>query len=56
MTEVHDRKELKANWKNKVDAKVLTKQEVAKHKSKGDNWIIIHGKGTLFVRGPASLL
>ena len=40
-----DYKELKANWKTQVEVPVLTLSDVARHKSKSDLWIVIHGKG-----------
>lgn len=43
-----DRKELQAHWKTEVEVPTLTAQDVAKHKSKDDVWIIIHGKGMDF--------
>lgn len=44
-----DRKELKAKYKNANDGKdekFFKKEEVAKHNSKTDCWIAIHGRGT----------
>lgn len=41
-----EHKELKAGWKNEVEVKTYKKQDVAKHNSKQDLWIIIYGKGT----------
>ena len=40
-----DHKELKAQWKTEAKVPTLTLADVAKHKSKGDNWIVIHGHG-----------
>lgn len=40
-----EHKELKAGWKNEVEVKTYKKQEIAKHNSKQDLWIVIHGKG-----------
>lgn len=40
-----DRKELKAKWKNDADDKTYNKDEVSKHNSKQDCWIVIHGQG-----------
>lgn len=45
MAAVHEHKELKAGWKDEVEVPTYTKQDVAKHNSKQDLWVIIHGKG-----------
>lgn len=47
MSEAPERKELKAQWKTEVEVPSITKADVAKHKSKTDLWMIIHGKGTI---------
>lgn len=41
-----EKKELKAQWKTETEVPTLSLSDVAKHKSKTDNWIVIHGHGT----------
>ena len=40
-----DRKELKASWKTEVEVPSMKLQEVAKHNTKEDIWMVIHGGG-----------
>lgn len=39
------RKELKAGWENEKEVPVYSVGDVAKHKTKTDLWITIHGHG-----------
>jgi cytochrome-b5 reductase len=43
-----DTKELKAQWKAETNVPELTLADVAKHKTKSDLWIVIHGKGAKY--------
>jgi cytochrome b involved in lipid metabolism len=40
-----ERKELKANWKTEVEVPLLSLDDVAKHNTKNDLWMVIHGGG-----------
>jgi cytochrome-b5 reductase len=50
MDNLPDRKELKAQWKTETEVPALTLADVGKHKSKSDNWIVIHGHGEIVSR------
>ncbi|KAK5135327.1 hypothetical protein LTR08_005431 [Meristemomyces frigidus] len=39
-----ERKELKSGWKNEVEVPTYSLTDVAKHKTKQDLWIVIHGR------------
>jgi cytochrome-b5 reductase len=46
MTEASsERKELKANWKTEVEVPLLSLDDVKKHNTKNDLWMVIHGGG-----------
>ncbi len=47
MSKDPEKKELKAQWKTDTEVPGLTLNDVAKHKSKSDNWIVIHGSGNV---------
>lgn len=40
-----ERKELKAQWEAEVDVLEYSLKDVAKHNTKNDVWVVIHGKG-----------
>lgn len=40
-----ERKELKANWKTEVEVPLLSLDDVKKHNTKSDLWMVIHGGG-----------
>jgi cytochrome-b5 reductase len=40
-----ERKELKANWKTEVEVPLLKLDDVKKHNTKTDLWMVIHGGG-----------
>ena len=40
-----ERKELKANWKTEVEVPLLSLDDVKKHNTKNDLWMVIHGGG-----------
>ena len=40
-----ERKELKANWKTEVEVPLLSLDDVKKHSTKSDLWMVIHGGG-----------
>lgn len=40
-----ERKELKASWKTEVEVPLLTLDDVKKHNTKNDLWMVIHGGG-----------
>ncbi|EMC91551.1 hypothetical protein BAUCODRAFT_97696 [Baudoinia panamericana UAMH 10762] len=43
MANSSDRKELKASWKPKAEVPSLSLKDVAKHSSRNDLWIVVHG-------------
>lgn len=40
-----NKKELKASWKTEVEVPVMKLNDVAKHNTKSDLWMVIHGGG-----------
>ena len=40
-----ERKELKANWKTEVEVPLVSLEDVKKHNTKNDLWMVIHGGG-----------
>ena len=42
-----ERKELQAQWKTEVQVQSFHPEDISKHNTKSDLWIIIHGKGEM---------
>lgn len=45
MSDGPPKKELKAQWKTDSEVPSMSMSDISKHKTKSDNWIVIHGHG-----------